>query len=668
MGAGSDFDWKALVGGGIKSGITGVVQQAGEWGLSWALNAAFGIQVGEEAKKAKAQDLEKTLTSIQEEMTAVNTALIDISNAVTQLNVDMTLDFEQLLSNLEEQNPNNAIDNITSAWGNLGDLITNCLKEAKAGGGQAGTTSTNSSDPTLTFANNVTGTWNIPASLTTIGNGLLKGPETDNEGLLNVWTDNVIMKINAGIGDVTKGYLTLEQNFLNMIQFMYMGYSLVLNAKMRLAVAQNEPQDEIEEYAQGAGQTYLESAAVKGMLADVSQLFVQCAHRLVLSQYMLPVSGGTGFVPFTSQQDATFCISRANLLAWLINREVGGDANPGIVVTSYLRPSQMNGKTGPSLNPGNGYSASDGKPFKLTAGYASQWFKVIDFKDANCTQLLDFKASNVCIVDYAWTTPVPVVGEPVSTSGAFAQITPQYYSKATLSSKDKNGQPYQAGDDTVIYGFAIDMSGITENLIWSNTPAWSVNTSPALGSSVKDSQYVQWYPKSSTTPPTRSSTAEINITGQYKGPQETLSNNVNRKCTYVGTSTGELVVAFNCNGAISGYDQNPQSDAAVPFEVELDASLGQTSLGTQNINTPGKSGPLDWTYEPGSASFPLVKIQNFNVVANQDLTLAFNANFTAGKQNSAYDYDNHSGIGNGTGTWTLTLVTFAWSQPVPVVS
>jgi hypothetical protein len=128
--------------------------------------------VGEEAKKAKAQDLGKTLTSIQEEMSAVNTALSDISNAVTQLNVDMTLDFEQLLSNLEEQNPNNAIDNITTAWGNLGDLITNCLKEAKAGGGQAGTTSTNSSDPTLTFANNVTGTWNIPASLTTIGNGV----------------------------------------------------------------------------------------------------------------------------------------------------------------------------------------------------------------------------------------------------------------------------------------------------------------------------------------------------------------------------------------------------------------------------------------------------------------------------------------------------------------
>src|ERR1700704_2462356 len=106
--AGSDFDWKALVGGGIKSGITGVVKQAGEWGLSWALNAAFGIQVGQEAKKAKAQELVNTLTSIQDEIAAVDTALTDISAAVTQLNLTMTLDFEQTLSTIEEQNPNNA--------------------------------------------------------------------------------------------------------------------------------------------------------------------------------------------------------------------------------------------------------------------------------------------------------------------------------------------------------------------------------------------------------------------------------------------------------------------------------------------------------------------------------------------------------------------------------
>jgi hypothetical protein len=538
-------------------------------------------------------------------------------------------------------------------------------------GGQSGAAS--QTDQTLTFANNVIGAWDIPTALTNIGNALLPGSESDEAGLLSQWTNLLITKINDEVqagkpAQVLGAYLTLEQNFLGALQYLYQGFGLVLNAKLRTSLQANSTNPNCLEIMQTDGTNYLASPAVAGLLKQLSEQFMLCAHQIVLSQYMLPLAKSPSFAPFTSQSDANAAIGRATLMCWLVNNDSSG-ANPGICVARYLRPSQLSGGAAPSLTP-TGYGANTGTVVAMNQGKkgAANWYKVVDYQDAACTQILNYASSNVEIARYQWSSPTPVAGTNVPIAGLPSGVTPQYYSTQTLADKDASGAPVTQGDNSVVFGFFIDMSGITENLLWNTANSWSVTNSP--NPTGKDSQYIYWKATSAnTTNPPRSTQGEISITGQFKGDQTTLNTTLGRTLSYVGNGAGSpsLVFCFNGGISIAGMDSNPNSGGAVPFTISGEGAIGSIPINGSScsVTTPGASGGVTWTSEKANASSTLDLFQKVPVSSGQDLGLQFTCTCVALPQSALKDYDNNSGEGAGNGTATVNMATIAWPQPQP---
>jgi hypothetical protein len=662
-----DINWKSLVGGGLKGAAT----SAAEWGLSWALNSIFGIQVGAEKKKAEKQQLIDTLNSIQGEMTSMDQSLTNISIQLSSLSEELDIDTQKIIIAINELPLGAAVGKIKTHWGSLVQMVDTCVADiSKYQGGQS--VAAAQTDQTLTFANNVIGAWDIPTALTDLGDALLPGSESDEAGLLSQWTNLLITKIDAEVqagkaAQVLNSYLALEQNFLGALQYLYQGFGLVLNAKLRISLENNSTNPNCKAIMQTTGADYLASPPVTGVLKQLSQQFMLCAHQIVLSQYMLPVAKSTSFAPFTSQSDANTAIERATLACWLINNDSAG-ANPGICVARYLRPSQLSGGAAPSLTP-TGYAASTGKLGELSPAAAKNWYKVVDYQDAACAQILDYAASDVVIAYYQWSKPSPVAGTNVPIAGLPSGVTPQYYSTHSLADKDASGAPVAQGANSVIFGFLIDMSGITENLLWNTASSWTVASSPAPTG--KDSQYLYWEVKSSNTSnPPRNVWGALNITGQFKGDQTNLNTILGRTLSYVGqTPPSPCPLVFCLSGGVSlaGMDSTANSMAAIPFTISGGAAIGSIPVNGSScsLSTPGKSGGPTWTHENANASSSLNLFQSVPVSAGQNLGLQFTCTCIALHQSGWENYDGNEGQGYGNGTVTVNMATIAWPQPQP---
>jgi hypothetical protein len=680
-----DINWMSLVTGGLKGAAT----SAAKWGLSWALNSVFGIQVGAEKKKAEKQQLVDTLNAVQSEMTSMAQSLTNISSQLDSLGAELDIDTQEIKIAIGELEVNNAVAKIQTHWGDLVTMVGNCITDVSkvndgqtvdaaqtAPSGQSGAPA--QTDQTLSFANNVIGAWDIPTALTDIGNALLPGSESDEAGLLSQWTNLLITKINDEVqagkpAQVLSAYLTLEQNFLGALQYLYQGFGLVLNAKLRISLEDNNANPNCMAIMQTDGASYLSSSAVAGLLKQLTEQFLLCAHQIVLSQYMLPLTNSPSFAPFTSQSDANTAIGRATLMCWLINNDNAG-TSPGICVARYLRPSQLSGGAAPSLTP-SGYPASSGQVVGLNQAQKGavrkelkSWFKVVDYQDAACTQILSYADSNVQIANYQWSSPPPAAGTTVPIAGLPSGVTPQYYSTQTLTDKDATGAPVTPGENAVMFGFFIDMSGITDNLLWSTASSWTVTSSPSP--SGKDSQYIYWKvtPANTSSPP-RSTQGAINITGQFKGDETTLNTTLGRSLSYVGNGADSPSLAFCFSGGITiaGMNSTANSAAAVPFTISGEGTIGSIPINGSScsVTTPGKKGGPTWTQENSNASSSLTLVQSVSVSSGQKLDLQFTCTCTALEQSSLEDYDGNLGQGAGNGTATVNMATIAWPQPRP---
>lgn len=648
MGVLSDFEWKSLVSAGIKSGISGVVVGGATYALAWALDSVFGLELGKPGRVDQKNQIIAQLQDINSEMDDINASLQQIQTDLAKVNATMSTDFQKTLAAIASANVLQAVSSIESAWQSMAYLVSTTQSAGSASDGA-----------TAQLASQILEINGTQAQLNVITNSLLP-MGASSPGLLDTWTTTLILQMQQG-GGLRDSYLWLEQSFLQYTHYLFLGHSLMVAARIRQGWVEGNTDAQNEAAAQSIGANYMEKVAGPN-LAAVSQMFVQSVHRLVLSQYMVPNSATapTGFLPFASQGDVDFILGRANLACWLINRGDTDAANPGLLLTSYLRPSRLVGGAAPSLSPGTSWPSSSGSLFTLEYGYASRWYKVVDSVNGDVAQLRDFNDSNILIADYQWSSPTPTVGKPVSSSAPFSQLVPQYYDKTSLSPVT------EASDNTVVYGYTTDLSAILENVLWESPWSFQGSSNSTLHKDNNSSKITMLQYTASASHGSNSTIvlqAALMVTGDYKDDAQTFTNSLAFPLTYKGSTSASLNVL--CDAQMSGSVSPggaPAGYSPVPMDVSAWANVPSTTniSGSNSVSTPEDNDP------PKTMSYTLSYFKTLSVTANEAVSPTFDVSATAEEQswyknyNNGYNNDNAS---NGKVSWTVSQLRVAWVQP-----
>jgi hypothetical protein len=641
----SDLNWKALISGGISAGLKGAVSNVAVYALAWGLDSMFGLEVGKPGKQQQKQELINSLKDINGELQTIDSNLQAISAQITQLGLQMQSDFEKTLSAISDASVQSAWNSIKSFWQRWSQDVSNASISGSVPAGTSAAFATSVLQP---------GTNGVQYALNQITQGLLPASATST-GLLDTWTSTLILNVQQG-QPIGQAYQWLEQNFLQYTSYLFMGHSLMVAATMQQAAPQTTgTAAAAQTVAQQEGLNYMTSVAAPD-LAKVTQMFIQSVHRLILSQYQSPNAGNTAFVPFVTQAEADGILSRAYLAAWLINQKVEENdgtpvaANPGIIVVAYYRPSQMAGGKAPALQP-TGYASSSGKLFQLESLYQNNWYKVVDYGDSNCSQILDYAASNIIIAEYQWMTPTPAVGTAVGGTGVLANLVPAYYDKTMLA-------PVAAAtDNTVIYGYATDLSGL-QNLYFETPNDWTLSLSP------NNIKYCTWTPAGVTSGAQLSVSSTLKATGQYKNGPGSFEANLLRAATYVGTTPATLLLGIAAQGiqSVSSVNEAP-GDAITPLNTNIEVSFGNQGIANSSASCSNPTSDKSGMASTNAPTVNLQTVQPFSVSPNQSLTLAFETAAVAGKQSWWKDYNNTGGASTGSAQWKVTSVSLAWPQP-----
>lgn len=692
---------------GVTTGIIGnVATGLGGAALVWGLDSVFGLQVGQKAKNQnQIQRLTAALGSINTEIGQLETEITAISKQITQLSEQMQKDYQATLNVVLSTDFTNAQSVIQSNWKTYRILMQSTATPGSAPAtGQA-----------ETLANAILDTnVGVEPQILTMVNLLLPQPvgTPGSNNMLDNWTTTQIQNaIYHGV-PLSMAYNLLEQYFLQYLQVVYQGMALMVNALVcqasQNAFKQN-PNDPAgaQTAGQQAGVAYLTgtlpvtlpgAGSTKGVpliLAELSQFFVQCTHRLLLSQYMRidPNSTtGTVFMKPPTLADAQYVISRASLAYFLINNPgkpaPSGPVNPslgdpiisspGIVVVSYNRPSQTSKGGGPLLTPSSSYAASAGKVFPLTYGYAQNWYKVCDYTDATYASLVDIESSAIAIVDYQWPTPVPAPAVPpqaVGTNGVFAQTFAQYYDVTTLDVVDA------PTDNTVVMAFGLDWSSIYENLFF-QAPQWQVGvfatgTSPFQTLMTPTSFSSDWLSRGYAFYGSCSEKPNVNggmafsfvIDGQYKlsskvNPPPGFTFYLSRNLSFSGTNTAIL---YYCGSAAMSFDvtnNKTKTESLIPAQLRYSVGRGQPPV--QWVSFYNVS---DITLNPGPGQgswdgFSNVVGNSVSDIAGINWGLSCSVNCAALHQTDGVIYGSSQHL-DVNGSWTVDSRTFiAWEQPV----
>jgi hypothetical protein len=479
------LDYTKLLTDGLMGVGTGIIGNVTTSAIGWGLDSLLGLEgIGPNAQKQKQiAQLTSTLSAITGALQQIETDVTALENQIASLSAQMQEDYHATLNVAYSVEYKQAQSVIQSNLKHFGVLMKNVPSPPPKGAAVSAAKS-------ILDANSGVG----PQIILMLS--LLMPERTGTpgaNGMLDNWTTEQIQNvINNGM-PLPDAYQQLQQYFLQNLIVIYEGISLMLDAIVCMASQEysaNHPGDANGAVAAGqkAGLAYLggdtseiesltgqKTPSASAMLAALSQFFVQCTHRLVLSQYMRlnPQAVGVNvFISPPKQSDVQSVLAQAYLADFLINSPGGpsAPADPGIVVVSYNRPSQMNGDNGPSLTPSASYPASTGKAFSLEYGYAQNWYKVCDFTDSACLNLAPFQDSSIAMVSYQWATPVPaspLPTGPVGTQGVFAQTTWACYDTTTLQVVTA------AGSNTVAMAFGFDWTSIYQNLLF-NAP-WTTS-------------------------------------------------------------------------------------------------------------------------------------------------------------------------------------------------
>jgi hypothetical protein len=669
---------KSGITGGISSAISGTLSNVACYGLAWGLDSIFGLQIGKPGTQMKIQDLTDALNNVDSELTAMSTQLNDIITAIGDLNAEINTTYHMTTNVVLGATFDSCIAAVQASWGTLQDDVA-----AFAAGSAPAPTPTPATTPTPTpvpnvaetlasqiLASNTTGMLYQIKLMTQMLLPLSPGGTLGSNGLLDNWTTMLIGNVRQGL-PIQKAYGVLEQNFLQVLQYLYQAHSLMLNAYMYRGAQfslSNVPgnMQAAQSEAQAAGFSYLSQTAEPN-LKEVSQFFVQCAHRLVLSQYMCLNADGSDFVPVkqTDIKDVEEVLARVALIDILVNSQGGAKApvDPGVVVTGYYRPSQIANGAGPSLTPSAAYTAKAGTLLPIKYGYAEVWYKVCDFTDPAFSTLRDFADSNIQIADAVWPTPVPAIGQPVGT-GVFAQAIGQYYDTTTLDVTS-------AGPNAVVMAFALDWSSIYDNSYCSATKQFLpyFNSNPNTGG-----EGLQAQPGTisfATNPQGEFESAAVwvsdFVSGQYKYGPVTVTTGMMRAMTYGGTTAATLYFRTNwtLEQMLTSQVSNTTTEKPLPWSITQQTAVGNPAS-PQVLKTIDATVPTPWKY--GQSTTPQNSsgkgiVGACEVAASGNCTLGFMLIFWAGKQSAGTEYGANQMAQLYSTLTVLPGTTIAWQQP-----
>jgi hypothetical protein len=528
-----------VLGNGLMGVTTGVLGNVATSAIAWGLDSVFGLQVGPHAQTQKQiTQLTQSLSSINSQLGTISQSLATIEGEIKKISAHMNELFNTTVSVTLSAAFTTAYGPVQSNWTAYTNLTSSAQSAASNNPPAAGT----AQQLVEEILNTDTG---VPPSMSTMVGLLLPQPSgtLGSNGMLDDWTTMQIQNVVNNRVPIPEAYRLLEKSFLYSLTYIYQGIALIAAAKVCQASQQyitNNPNDPAGAktagqqagiaFLTGAGPAPADSPTAAAILEQLSQFFVQCTHRLVLSTYMRldPRSSTPAFLPARDQKDVGDVLARASLAYFLINYP-GAPASydPGIVVVTYSRPSQLSANGGPPLTPSPSYPASSGKVFPLTNGYAEAWYKVCDYTDASCATLAAFANSSIAIVDYRW--PAPVQSAPpstlptqaVGTQGVFAQTFWAWYDTGTLEIVKS------PGTNTVAMAFGFDWSAIYDNLFFPAPGQWQylcwpvVGPTPATSTSfgLDNQDYGYAFYGSIVTPgETGVLNCSFTVTGEYKVP------------------------------------------------------------------------------------------------------------------------------------------------------
>ncbi len=302
----------------------------------------LGKIVGSGMRHMYKKDQAATLQDIKDELTDLSTSLNNLANELND--ILRTMNFE-----LNAQIKNAGLDDATNVIEKNYEHYNKLINEYDGN---------DVSTDLRTLANNILSgsQTNLDFYASRIYNSVI-GDTADSTSILSAWTDFAISEMDPKKGiDLNDAYYSLEDYFINLINYQLYAGALVVEAKNEQAVATDK--DKVVDTVFGTVDEYI--SQFQENLSKEVDWFLYCVERLVAASLTNPMDAATyyngnedGTIPIVPP-DAASIFSRADFIAaqltlahpfGMIVRVLGEPATLDILGTSFKSgptPSQVN--------------------------------------------------------------------------------------------------------------------------------------------------------------------------------------------------------------------------------------------------------------------------------------------------------------------------------------
>jgi len=241
----------------LKALLEGAASQVGGTGAGWILGL-LNLGGGGDTD-ARLQEMDQKLDEV----------LSDLKNIIDALNhllsTQLALDTNKLEQYIQGMSAKDAISTIKTHY----DQGTNSLKSFASL--RSEDVNDNVKGQLLAFVNNINGTWDIQNQVTRIHDAIVS-EIGGTEGLLELWTGELILKSPVSDDQLMSYYKTLEGYFSVLLFYQFKGANLVVEAQNLL---------ESRRGGDSRATTYLKDT-FQPMVKEETDVFLKCVVKLIL--------------------------------------------------------------------------------------------------------------------------------------------------------------------------------------------------------------------------------------------------------------------------------------------------------------------------------------------------------------------------------------------------
>lgn len=271
----------------FKSLLEGAASQVGGAGAGWILGL---LNLG------GGDDTDARLEEMKDELDEVLSDLQNIISALNGLSQQLALDTNKVEQYIEGMSAKDAISTIKTHYDQAG---TNSLMGFASL--RSENVNNNVKGQLLAFVNNINGTWDIQNQVTRIHDAIVS-EIGGTEGLLELWTGELILKSPVSDDQVMQYYKTLENYFSVLLFYQFKGANLVVEAMNFPGQSQGSGDSPATQYLKDTFQP---------MIKEETDMFLNCVVKLIL--YNSGLFSEFAFLPGTAEAilaRATFFIAQ----------------------------------------------------------------------------------------------------------------------------------------------------------------------------------------------------------------------------------------------------------------------------------------------------------------------------------------------------------------------